>query len=329
MIIAIAFATLQVVIASNQSAQSRGPGRSDEELGVTAVRAEMQKLAALIGVFDLSATEKGTDGSSFNESGTRRCRWALGRTTIECEDERTLIDAAGRYQQLPRHRRSMRVLRWNAADRRYEQVEMGMSGAPFVRALMFDPDRLTISYHSVVESQSMKVTLDNASTLTIATDRHDLVQQLRSRTTDFSEEYRETAMRRTVAIREANQRYRDAWLTNDAAAVMSTLAPGAVILPSGMAAIAGEAAIRAFWFPSTGPATTVTAMDLEVDDILEADDVAVVRGTGTLSFTMAFQDGRTQSATQRSWYVNVLQRQSDGRWLIASRAWSDLRPPSR
>ena len=42
----------------------------------------------------------------------------------------------------------------------------------------------------------MNQTLDNTSTLTIGADRHELVQHLRSRTTDVREEYRETAIRR-------------------------------------------------------------------------------------------------------------------------------------
>ena len=132
--------------------------------------------------------------------------------------------------------------------------------------------------------------------------------------------------RRTDAIRAANARYRDAWLANDSRQVMATLAPGATILPNGLAPITGEAAIRAFWFPPNGPATTVTAMETPIDELTGNGDLAVVRGTGTLSFTLRYPDGREQSATQRSWYVTVLRRQPDGRWLITLRAWSDLRP---
>jgi hypothetical protein len=90
----------------------------------------------------------------------------------------------------------MRIVRWNADGRHFEQVEIGMTGMPGARPLRFDAARSALSYDSVVESSSMKQTLDNASTRTIARDRHDQVQHLRSRTTDFREEYRETAVRR-------------------------------------------------------------------------------------------------------------------------------------
>jgi ketosteroid isomerase-like protein len=110
---------------------------------------------------------------------------------------------------------------------------------------------------------------------------------------------------------------------------MATLAPGATILPNGLPPLTGAAAIRAFWFPECGPATTVTAMETPVDQLTADGDLAVGRGTGTLSFTLRYPDGRQQSATQRSRYVTVLQRQPDGRWLILWRAWSDLRAASR
>jgi ketosteroid isomerase-like protein len=122
----------------------------------------------------------------------------------------------------------------------------------------------------------------------------------------------------------ATRAYRDAWLSNRPAAVMATLTSDAVLLPSGMEPIRGEAAIRAFWFPSNRPATTVTAMEQTIEGVEGSGDVAVVHGRGSLTFSMK-QDGREVVRSQRSTFLNVLRRQADGSWKIAIRMWSDLR----
>ena len=122
------------------------------------------------------------------------------------------------------------------------------------------------------------------------------------------------------AVLQVTQEYRDAWLANDPGRVMATLTSDAVLLPSNMTPIQGRAAIKAFWFPAT-PVTRVTAMELTVRDVQGDAALAVVRGDGTLTYTL---DGGAP-VTQRSWFVNVLRKQPNGRWLIAWRAWSDLR----
>lgn len=130
-----------------------------------------------------------------------------------------------------------------------------------------------------------------------------------------------------AAVRAVTLRYRDAWLANDPEQVMATLTHDAVLMPSGMPAIAGEAAIRRFWFPSGGPRTEVTGLELAIDEVRGSGTLAVVRGTGRLTYVMTYPDGRVRQAAQRSWFVNVAERQDDGRWLIARRMWSDLPAP--
>lgn len=122
------------------------------------------------------------------------------------------------------------------------------------------------------------------------------------------------------AVIRVTREYRDAWLANDAERVLATLDPEAVLLPSSMNPIEGAAAIRTFWF-GPGPPTTVTAMEQEVSRVTGAGDVAVVRGQGSLTFRI----GDNAPVTQHSWFLNVLRRQRDGRWLIVERAWSDRR----
>ena len=121
----------------------------------------------------------------------------------------------------------------------------------------------------------------------------------------------------------ATLRYRDAWRANDAALVMETLTRDAVLLPSGLAPIVGEKAIRDFWWPSDGPSTTVIAMEQIVDDVTADNGLAIVRGHGSLDFTLT-QGDKTESRTARHTFLNVVRRQADGSWLIVERMWSDL-----
>lgn len=190
---AFPIAALTGLLVSLLSAQI---GRSDAAIGVTDMRTRMQPLRAIVGSFTLEASETATDQSTFRETGTRECRWILGETAILCEDARTLREARGRYVQLPANRRSMMTFRWNAADSSYEQVDIGVTGAPGVRRLTHDPSAGKLSYDSVVESQSVGQTLDSTSLMTIYTDGHAVTQTLRSRTSTFQEEYRETATRK-------------------------------------------------------------------------------------------------------------------------------------
>jgi ketosteroid isomerase-like protein len=121
----------------------------------------------------------------------------------------------------------------------------------------------------------------------------------------------------------ATAKYRDAWLANSEALVMSTLSADATLLPGGMAPITGERAIRAFWWPQGGPTMKVVTMEQVVDDVIADLNVAVVRGHGSVGFVM--EDRTQESRTLRHNFLNVVRRQSNGSWLIVQRMWSDLR----
>jgi uncharacterized protein (TIGR02246 family) len=122
----------------------------------------------------------------------------------------------------------------------------------------------------------------------------------------------------------ATRAYRDAWLSNNADRVMATLAPDAIIYPSGLPPISGTAAIRAFWFPA-GTTTRVVAMQLTIDEVHLDGDTAVTSGSGALTFVVTTKDGAQPARTQKSWHVNILKRQSDGSWRIWRRMWGDVR----
>ena len=127
-----------------------------------------------------------------------------------------------------------------------------------------------------------------------------------------------------AAVEFATHEYASAWRANHQQRVMATMLPDAVLLPSGLAPIEGTAAITRFWFPASGPTTRVTAMDLTIDDVRIDGDLAVVSGRGTLTYVITTNGKPGEPRTQKSWFVNVLRRQPDARWLIARRAWSDV-----
>src|SRR5262245_22443293 len=80
------------------------------------------------------------------------------------------------------------------------------------------------------------------------------------------------------ALPAVHDAYRRAWLANDAEGVMRLFAPEAVLLPHhGLPAVTGSEAIRAFWF-APGPPTTITRLDLELDEVSVRDDTGLVRG---------------------------------------------------
>ena len=128
-----------------------------------------------------------------------------------------------------------------------------------------------------------------------------------------------------AAAEQVMRAYRDAWLSNDPGRVMATLSSDAVIYPSNLLPIAGTVAIRQFWFPLSGPSTRVIGMELTFDSVAVDSDIAVVSGTGSLTFIVTTNGTAAPPRTQRSWHVNVLRRQPDGRWLIWRRMWADLK----
>jgi uncharacterized protein (TIGR02246 family) len=125
-----------------------------------------------------------------------------------------------------------------------------------------------------------------------------------------------------AAIRGLDSAYVDAWLRDDTAAVLATLASDAVLMPAGQLPLT-DSAIRNFWWPRDGSRTRVTAYTTTIDDIAGAGDLAYVRGTGVLAFTYE-KDGVRSEITSRNMTLTIATRGSDGRWRIARRMWGPL-----
>ncbi len=122
-----------------------------------------------------------------------------------------------------------------------------------------------------------------------------------------------------AGIRRACAAYVSAWLANDKAAVLATLADDAVLMPAhGRPAIVGKPAIEAFWFPWPSPPSSVDAFTSVVDDVGGGKGLGWARGSFDLTFTY---DGATRS--QHGTYLMLFRRGPGGAWRITHRMWDD------
>ena len=122
------------------------------------------------------------------------------------------------------------------------------------------------------------------------------------------------------AIRALDSAFVDAWLRDDTAAVMNTLAPDAVLMPAGQGTLSTPVAIRAFWWPNDGSQTRILTFHRTIDELGGAGDLAWMRRTDSLTFTYA-KAGVTNSLTSRSMSLAVLERQGDGAWRFSRVMW--------
>lgn len=86
-------------------------------------------------------------------------------------------------------------------------------------------------------------------------------------------------------------------------------APNGAILPPNGPAAEGTAAVKA-WMAAFPPMSDFKAKVVEVDGV---GDLAYVRGTYEVTMAAA---GRTPATPDHGKWVEVLRRQSDGKWLI-------------
>jgi uncharacterized protein (TIGR02246 family) len=128
------------------------------------------------------------------------------------------------------------------------------------------------------------------------------------------------------AIREVHAEYRRAWLANDTEGVLRLFTSDAVLLPHhGLPAVVGAEAIRAFWF-APGPPTTITRLDLDLDEVSVRGSSAVVRGRSQVGWTVQQPSGLERWENAGT-FLTLLRRDPDGRWRITHHMWDD--PPNR
>lgn len=118
------------------------------------------------------------------------------------------------------------------------------------------------------------------------------------------------------------ERYRTAWLANDAVTIRSLFVEDAVFLPHhGLEPIVGLEALSAFWWPPNGPEVQIVRFDLETRQIEGTDKLAYAWGRQTLEWTQQDAAGRKRVRTRGN-HLTVLRKTPAG-WRIALQVGDD------
>jgi uncharacterized protein (TIGR02246 family) len=118
------------------------------------------------------------------------------------------------------------------------------------------------------------------------------------------------------------ERYRTAWLANDAVTIRSLFVDDAVFLPHhGIEPIVGLEALSAFWWPPKGPEVQIVRFDLETRRIEGTNELAYAWGRQTLEWTQQGATGRERVRTRGN-HLTVLRKTQAG-WKIALQAGDD------
>jgi uncharacterized protein (TIGR02246 family) len=125
------------------------------------------------------------------------------------------------------------------------------------------------------------------------------------------------------AIKTTIEGYRTSWLANDAKGVLKVFTEDAVLLPAhGGTAVVGIAAIERHWFSPGGPPTTVTELDITVEQVSGNRGLAFARGLDSVAWTVT-EHGVTHRHSHPGTYLNVMKRLPDGSWRIQVHMWDD------
>jgi len=124
-----------------------------------------------------------------------------------------------------------------------------------------------------------------------------------------------------AAVTDLPRRFTSGWLHNSSKEVMALFAPEAVFIPhDGVSPHVGRQAIEDFWFPSKGPAGTVTAFTMTIDGVSGDTHRAIIWGKSDLHW----QDAKTAYRWPGYYLMSAERRQ--GHWLVTHLMSSDQQP---
>ena len=126
--------------------------------------------------------------------------------------------------------------------------------------------------------------------------------------------------RDSTAIEAVRAAYVQAWLEDDTVGVLATLDTGAVLLPPGQLPVTGHRAIRAFWWPTDGSRTTITAFEWSLDELEGTPELAYTRGISSVAWRYEKDTVRSEQST-RNISLTILAPGADGRWRIVRQMW--------
>jgi ketosteroid isomerase-like protein len=131
-----------------------------------------------------------------------------------------------------------------------------------------------------------------------------------------------TAAEDVAALRAASEAFDVALKASDAEAMFAHCTADVVLLPPGEPALVGLEAVRSWWDGLMSVYRT-TAIELSEVEYFVGDDVGVVLGKHV--WTMAPNEGG-EPFTDVGHYLQVWQRQADGRWLFTREIWNSAAP---
>jgi ketosteroid isomerase-like protein len=126
-----------------------------------------------------------------------------------------------------------------------------------------------------------------------------------------------------AAISAQLETYRTAWLAGDAATIQALFSPEAVFLPHhGLDPVVGLEALRAFWWPGSGPKTVILRFDLETTRIEGTSELAYAWGRQRLEWSQEDDHALVRFRTHGN-HLTVFRRTGEG-WKIALQAGDDV-----
>ncbi len=113
----------------------------DSSAYATERHARIAEFGFMVGIWDIRANEKSSDGQFLEEHGTRSCVWALNRTAIRCDDSLTRVRASERYQPVGKQRNALFYLTFDEATGNFEYTFMS-ADSPIKQIFQaeYDPD---------------------------------------------------------------------------------------------------------------------------------------------------------------------------------------------
>lgn len=129
-----------------------------------------------------------------------------------------------------------------------------------------------------------------------------------------------------AAIRTIDTAFVHAWLRDDTTGVLRLFSPGAILFPPGGTPVEGIPAIRAYWWPTDGSHTRITAFTRNVAELAGSREFAYMRGVASLTWVTSKDGKETPPQTSHSTDLTLLTRDSRGRWRIIRQMWNLLPP---
>jgi ketosteroid isomerase-like protein len=122
-----------------------------------------------------------------------------------------------------------------------------------------------------------------------------------------------------AGIQKTLEEYRKAWLANDEERVMRTLTADAILLPaSARTSVAGNKAIREFWWPSNS-SFSIEEFDQPLLEVSSCGDLGYARGTSRVAWSSLNNGVKTKNESTTN-FLAILKKDHDT-WRITHLTW--------